>query len=61
MGCATIVEAAAPQPARRSRVVGGALAKLALRQLGISVQAYTSQVGPLVLTADYHDLEFVAH
>ena len=39
-----------------SRVVGGALAKLALRQLGISVQAYTSQVGPLVLTADYHDL-----
>ena len=28
-----------------SRCVGGALAKLALRQLGISVQAYTSQIG----------------
>ena len=28
-----------------SRVVGGAFAKLALRQLDISIQAYTSQVG----------------
>ena len=37
-----------------SRCVGGALAKLALRQLGISVQAYTSQVGDIALERDYH-------
>ena len=37
-----------------SRCVGGALAKLVLRQLGISVQAYTSQVGPIALEHDYH-------
>ena len=37
-----------------SRCVGGALAKLVLRQLGISVQAYTSQVGPIALERDYH-------
>lgn len=36
-----------------SRCVGGALAKLALRKLGISVQAYTSQVGQLALERDY--------
>jgi len=36
-----------------SRVVAGALAKLALRQLGITVQAYTSQVGPIALEHDY--------
>jgi chorismate synthase len=36
-----------------SRVVAGALAKLALRQAGITVQAYTSQVGPLALDRDY--------
>ena len=36
-----------------SRVVGGALAKLALRQMGISIQAYTSQVGPIALERDY--------
>ena len=36
-----------------SRVVGGALAKLALRQLGITVQAYTSQVGDIKLNRDY--------
>ena len=35
------------------RVCAGALAKLALRQLGISVQAYTSQVGGIVLEGDY--------
>ncbi len=39
-----------------SRVVGGALAKLALRQLGVTVQAYTSQVGPLVLDKPYSQL-----
>ena len=37
-----------------SRVVAGALAKLALRQLGISVSAYTTQVGPIALERDYH-------
>ena len=36
-----------------SRCVGGALAKLALRHLGISVQAYTSQVGDIALERDY--------
>ncbi len=37
-----------------SRVVGGALAKLALRQLGIGITAYTSQVGDIALDRDYH-------
>jgi len=39
--------------ARISRCVGGALAKLALRQLGISVEAYTSQVGDIRLDRNY--------
>ncbi|MBO4811555.1 MAG: chorismate synthase [Prevotella sp.] len=44
-----------------SRVVAGALAKLALRQLGVTVQAYTSQVGPIALEHGYlhYDLEQV--
>ena len=37
-----------------SRCVGGALAKLALHQLGVSIQAYTSQVGDIALERDYH-------
>ncbi|MCR5471294.1 MAG: chorismate synthase [Prevotella sp.] len=37
-----------------SRCVGGAMAKLVLRQLGISIQAYTSQVGSIALERDYH-------
>ena len=37
-----------------ARCVGGALAKLALKQLGISVTAYTSQVGNIALDRDYH-------
>lgn len=36
-----------------SRCVAGALAKLALRELGIAVQAYTSQVGHIALENDY--------
>jgi len=36
-----------------ARCVGGALAKLALRQLGVSIQAYTSQVGAVILDQDY--------
>ena len=41
-----------------SRCVGGALAKLALRQLGIDVVAYTSQVGDLALDRDYRKYDF---
>ncbi len=37
-----------------ARCVGGALAKLALQQLDISVTAYTSQVGDIKLEKDYH-------
>ena len=36
-----------------SRCVGGALAKLVLRQKGINIQAYTSQVGDIALDKDY--------
>ncbi len=36
-----------------SRCVAGALAKLALRRLGISIQAYTSQVGDIAIDPDY--------
>ncbi len=36
-----------------SRCVAGALAKLALRQLGISINAYTSQVGKIKADGDY--------
>ncbi|KAA6345190.1 Chorismate synthase [termite gut metagenome] len=40
-----------------SRVVAGALAKLALKQLGISITAYTSQVGPFKLDGNYMDYD----
>ena len=40
-----------------ARVVGGAFAKLALRRLGISITAYTSQVGHIVLPGTYADLD----
>lgn len=36
-----------------SRMVAGALAKLALKQLGITIQAYTTQVGDIKLERDY--------
>lgn len=44
-----------------SRVVGGAFAKMALRYAGISVQAYTSQVGDIVLDKDWteYDLSLI--
>lgn len=44
-----------------SRCVGGAFAKLALRQLGIEVVAYTSQVGNIGLDKDYtkYDLSLI--
>ena len=37
-----------------SRVVVGALAKIALKQIGVSVTAYTSQVGAIKLDKDYN-------
>ena len=40
-----------------ARVVGGAFAKLALRRLGISITAYTSQVGHIALPGTYADLD----
>ena len=39
-----------------SRCVGGAFAKIALRQLGIRVTAYTSQVGNIAIERDYTKL-----
>lgn len=36
-----------------ARVVGGALAKLALHQIGVDIKAYTSQVGNIMLDRDY--------
>lgn len=41
-----------------SRCVAGALAKLVLRQLGIEITAYTSQVGDIALDRDYHKYDF---
>lgn len=40
-----------------SRVVGGAFAKMALKQLGVSIQAYTSQVGNIKLQGSYLDYD----
>ena len=40
-----------------SRVVAGALAKLALRQLGVTIQAYTSQVGNISLDRNYRQYD----
>ena len=40
-----------------ARVVGGAFAKMLLRQHGISVRAYTSQVGPIALEGTYADYD----
>jgi chorismate synthase len=40
------------------RVVAGAIAKLILMHHGITVNAYTSQVGDIKLLKDYHSLDF---
>ena len=40
-----------------SRCVGGALAKLALKQKGITIQAYTSQIGDIAVDEDYRQLD----
>lgn len=42
------------------RVCAGALAKLALTRLGIKVQAYTSQVGEIMLDSDYTNYDLAA-
>ena len=42
------------------RVCAGALAKLALTRLGITVQAYTSQVGEIMLDSDYTNYDLAA-
>ncbi len=41
-----------------SRCVGGALAKLALRPMGINITAYTSQVGDIAVSHNYSTLDF---
>ena len=48
-------------PETISRVVAGALAKQALRQLGVRITAYTSQVGPIRLEENYtaYDLDLI--
>lgn len=43
-----------------SRVVAGAMAKIALRQIGIHITAYTSQVGPIKLEGDYSEYDLSA-
>jgi len=40
------------------RIVGGAVAKLALKHLGVSVTAFTSQVGHVKLTNSYQSYDF---
>lgn len=44
-----------------SRVVGGALAKLALKEIGVQITAFTSQVGTLMLDKSYtqYDLRHI--
>jgi chorismate synthase len=41
-----------------ARVAAGALAKLFLKQKGIKINAYVSQVGPLKLSKNYSELDF---
>lgn len=41
-----------------ARVVAGAFAKLALKELGVKVTAYTSQVGAIELDRDYKKYDF---
>lgn len=40
-----------------ARCVAGAIAKLALRQLGMDIKAYTSQVGSVALSGGYQDYD----
>ncbi len=41
-----------------ARVVAGAFAKLALKELGVTITAYTSQVGDIELDRDYKKYDF---
>ncbi|MCM1137385.1 MAG: chorismate synthase [Duncaniella sp.] len=41
-----------------TRVVAGAFARQALEQFGISITAYTSQVGSIIVNDDYASLDF---
>ena len=41
-----------------ARVAAGALAKLVLKHIGVSINAYVSQVGPLKLDKSYQELDF---
>lgn len=41
-----------------ARVAAGAIAKLLLRQLGVEIHAYVSQVGSICLERDYTTLDF---
>ncbi|MGN1376652.1 MAG: chorismate synthase [Prevotella sp.] len=43
-----------------SRCVGGALAKMALKTMGIEVKAYTSQVGNIAIDRDYNKYDLDA-
>ncbi len=43
-----------------SRVVGGALAKIMLKQYGITIKAYTRQIGSVVLDKPYTELDIDA-
>ncbi|GAO30476.1 chorismate synthase [Geofilum rubicundum] len=40
-----------------ARVVGGAVAKLMLRKLGVNIQAYVSQVGAIKMETPYQELD----
>ena len=40
-----------------ARVAGGAMAKLVLQKLGVTIQAYTSQAGNIVLEKSYSELD----
>ena len=40
-----------------ARVVAGAIAKLILRQYGVQINAYTSQVGSIKLEKPYHEMD----
>lgn len=42
-----------------ARVVTGAVAKLMLKQFGVSIQAFTSQVGEIKLNKPYQDLDLM--
>jgi chorismate synthase len=40
-----------------SRVVAGAIAKLVLKQIGVKISAYTSQVGPFAMTQKANEVD----